>query len=275
MRMDRRRWPANARVAHASLAGRVENLPLAEGEPRRIIRPLVDLCAAPGGARDKQMRIGQAFVQLEIHDGWAFGFDVVDGYVGYLPEEVLGPPNRPTHRVTARLTHIYPAPDIKAREQAVLSFFSELEIVGETGRFVELAGGGFVPAAHVAPLSWVAPDPVAVAESFLGTPYLWGGDSGLGIDCSGLVQVALHAAGRACPRDSDQQESLGQAVEGDPQRGDLLFWKGHVALVADAARLIHANAHHMAVAYEGIGAAVARIEAQGDGQVTAHRRIIP
>lgn len=271
--MDRRTWPANARVAHSSLGGRVEGLRLIEGDRRRITRPLADLCASPGGARDKQMLQGQGFVQLELCDGWAFGFDAMDGYVGYLPEEVLGPDFRPTHRVAARLTHVYEAPDIKAREVAVLSFFSELEVLGETGRFARLAGGGYVPAAHVAPLSRVAPDPVAVAEGFLGTPYLWGGNSGLGIDCSGLVQLAFQATGRACPRDSDMQESLGKPAAPPPNRGDLMFWKGHVAIVADAQRLIHANAHHMAVAYEGIAEAIARIEAQGDGPLTAHRRI--
>jgi cell wall-associated NlpC family hydrolase len=132
---------------------------------------------------------------------------------------------------------------------------------------------GCVPLVHLAPLEVPEADPVVVSERFLGTPYLWGGNSAAGIDCSGLVQAACLACGIACPGDSDMQAALGVAAEGPPRRGDLLFWKGHVALVRDAETLIHANAHHMAVTVEGIEAATARIAAQGHGPVTAHRRL--
>ena len=270
---DPRLTPSNRRVAHVSLEGRAEAEAFVAGESRRVAVPVVDLCRSPGGARDKQMLAGWGFTVLERSGGWAFGFDTADGYVGYLPEPALGPDVAPTHRVTARASHVYGAPDIKARETAALSFFSQVAVTGSDGRFCALAGGGFVPAPHLAPLSWLAGDAVTVAEMFLGTPYLWGGNSAAGIDCSGLVQLALWAAGHDCPRDSDMQMALGVPVEGGIRRGDLLFWAGHVALVVDDARLIHANAHHMAVACEGIEAATARIAAQGDGPVIARRRI--
>jgi cell wall-associated NlpC family hydrolase len=130
-----------------------------------------------------------------------------------------------------------------------------------------------MPAAHLAPVDTFESDPAAVAGMFLGTPYLWGGNTAFGVDCSGLVQAAFTACGLPCPADSDMQMSLGSEVTGALRRGDLLFWKGHVAIVVDEARLIHANAHHMAVAFEGIDAAIARIEAQGDGPVLSRRRI--
>ncbi|WP_300514553.1 C40 family peptidase [Aliiroseovarius sp.] len=271
--MDRRLTPANGRVAFEGMEAPPPGLRLVRGDTMRVAHPVADLCADPNGARDKQMLLGQAFTVLEVHDGWAFGFDPVDGYAGYLPEGAVVAGGAATHRVTARQSHIYLRPDLKSRETACLSFFCELDVTGEVGGFAELAGGGFVPFQHIAPLSHVAGDAVSVAESFLGTPYLWGGNSGSGIDCSGLVQLALRAAGRACPRDSDMQEGLGREMDGTLQRGDLLFWKGHVAMVVDADRIIHANAHHMAVAYEGIEEAISRIETQGDGPVTARRRL--
>lgn len=273
---DRRFLAANERVAHAALEGQVEAPRFAEGELFRCARPWADLCASPGGKRDKQILFGQGVRVLEVHDGWAFGIDAVDDYVGYLPAGALVPNVWPTHRVSSRLTHVYSRHDLKSPEQMSLSYFSELAVIGQEGRFCALAGGGFVPEQHVEPLSWYADDPVVEAEKFLGTPYLWGGNSGTGIDCSGLVQLALYAVGRACPRDSDlQQVSLGQTLPpGTPvQRGDLLFWKGHVAMAVDDETMIHANGHHMAVAYENIAEAIARIKAQGEGGLTAHKRL--
>ena len=267
---DRRFHRANARVGHAGLIEAHPGLRLTEGTTRRVGVPVADLCAAPDGGRDKQMLFGQAFTVLEDHEGWAFGFDPTDGYVGYLPSPSLSEPVTATHRVTARSSHLYTRADIKSADLMALSYGSLLAVTGETGEtgaFVELATGGFVPRQHVAPLGWVAADPVAQAEAFLGTPYLWGGNNGAGIDCSGLVQQALLAAGVPCPRDSDLQSVAWPEITGPAQRGDLVFWKGHVAMMVSDTDMIHANAHHMAVAVEPFAEARARIQAKEFGDV--------
>jgi cell wall-associated NlpC family hydrolase len=273
---DRRTLAANARVAAAELEGHVDAAAFVAGEAASVAVPVADLCAAPGGARDRQLLLGARVRVLERCGGWAFGISEADGYVGYLAEDALGPEVAVTHRVAVPATHLYPAPDLKRRERAWLPFGAGLRVVSASGAFLETSAGDFVPAAHLRPLDAPFDDPVRVAEIFLGVPYLWGGNSSAGIDCSGLVQVACHAAGIACPGDSDQQEAaLGTTLPPGTahRRGDLLFWKGHVAWVADGETLIHANAHAMAVACEPIEAAIARIAAQGEGAVTRHARL--
>ncbi len=273
---DRRALAANGRVAAVELEGLVEAGAFVAGAWARVAVPVADLCAAPGGARDRQLLLGARFRVLERRGGWAFGVAGADGYAGYLAEAALGPEVGVTHRVAVPATHLYPAPDLKRRERAWLPFGAALRVVSASGAFLETSGGDFVPAAHLRPLDAPLDDPVTVAELFLGVPYLWGGNSSAGIDCSGLVQVACHAAGIACPGDSDQQETaLGTTLPPGtpPARGDLLFWPGHVAWVADGDTLIHANAHAMAVAFEPIEAAIARIAAQGEGGVTRHARL--
>ncbi|MFP4303321.1 MAG: NlpC/P60 family protein [Rhodosalinus sp.] len=269
---DRRLTPANGRVAAAHLKGWVAAERYVEGEAATVAVPVADLLVAPDGARDRQLLLGEAVTVYERRNGWAFVQAEKDGYVGYLDAAAVRGAGTPTHRVAARATHVYPAPDMKRREAMALSLGSRLTVTATEGRFAATPLG-FVPVVHLAPLEVPETDPVAVAERLLGTPYLWGGNSADGIDCSGLVQAALLACGIACPGDSDMQAALGAEAEGPPRRGDLLFWKGHVALVRDAGTLIHANAHHMAVSVERIEEATARIAAQGDGPITARRRL--
>lgn len=270
---DRRRLAANGRVAAERLRGQIEAERFVRGEARQVAVPVADLLAAPGGRRERQVLLGARLTVYEARDGWAF-VEATDGYVGYLPEGVLAAPVEVTHRVRARATHLYPEANFKARELDSLSLGSRVRVVAEGERFLE-TDQGFVPRAHVAPLGEFEADPVAVAERLLGTPYLWGGNSAFGIDCSGLVQIGLMACGIACPGDSDMQEAeLGVDLGNRSlRRGDLVFWKGHVAWMADEDRLLHANVHHMAVAYEGLDEALARIERQGDGTVTAMKRL--
>ncbi len=272
---DRRTTPVNARVAAAHLADAPPDRVLVTGEPRMINHPVVDLCREPGGSRDRQLLWGDDVQVYEDRDGWSFVQAGRDGYVGYVPSASLARPQQASHWVCAPACHVYDRPDIKSPDRCGLSLGSRLAVVAEHDRFLQTSLG-YVPRTHLRPLGEWMSDPVSVAAMFLGTPYLWGGNSRFGIDCSGLVQAALRACGQACPGDSDQQErELGQIVTtpDDMRRGDLLFWKGHVAMVADADMLIQATAHHMAVVHEPIRTTIQRIKDQGEGSVTAHKRL--
>ena len=272
--MDRRLTPATPRIAHISLQGRVAAPAFTEGETLRLSQPLADLLRAPGGARERQLLLGESFTVIDREDGHAFGFAVKDGYCGWLPEAALADTPRPSHWVATPATHLYPEPRVQAPELAALSLGARLAVLGTAGKWAETTQG-FVPVSHLRPLGDWLTDPVSVAESLLGTPYLWGGNSRAGIDCSGLAQLAYGACGIGLAGDSDLQEMAGTALDEDAtlQRGDLIFWKGHVAIVVDGETLIHANGHSMSVAYEGIAACIARVEEQETRPVTARRRL--
>ena len=238
--------------------------------------PVADLRKEPGAGRDRQLRHGEDFVVETRRDGHAFGHSVMAGHRGWLAEDALGPGDTPPdrlHSVCARQTHAYALPDLKSPERCALPHLARVAVLRHEGRFAETAMG-WIPVQHLTDA--LETDPVAVAALYLGVPYLWGGNSIWGIDCSGLVHAALTACGTACPSDSGPQErALGETLpEGTPpRRGDLLFWKGHVAWVSDPDTILHANAHAMAVTHEPLRAAIARIEAQGGGPVTRHARM--
>jgi len=221
-----------------------------------------------------QLLFGELFEVLADADGWAFGQARRDGYVGYVASEALGAPGAaPTHTVRALRTYGFSAPSIKAAPIGLYSMNTPVAEEGREGRFVKTAGGWIVEE-HLAALGDDAPDYVAVAERFVGTPYQWGGRESLGLDCSGLVQQALYAAGRASPRDSDQQAAMGEPVEATAlRRGDLVFWRGHVAMLTSPTDIVHANSTHMAVVIEPLAEAVTRTANRGGGEPTGYRRI--
>jgi cell wall-associated NlpC family hydrolase len=267
--------PARPDLAAAHLRGQVEAARFVEGVPRRVSAAVLDLTMSPepGAGVETQVLHGERFTVYEARDdGLAWGQSATDGYVGYVDAAGLGEPGPAGRRVTALWAQVYPRPEVRARTVGELPFMAEVALAREERGFAELAGGGFVAAQHLAP---VAGDAADQAARFLGVPSLWGGRSARGIDCSGLMQLALMAVGVEAPRDSDMQEALlGAALTPDAplRRGDLVFWKGHVGMLRDPETLIHANGHHMAVAIEPLAGAVARIEAAGGGPVTARRR---
>lgn len=269
---DSRMTPARPDLAAKHLEGQVKAARFAEGIEFEVFDPVAPVRRAPShdAALDTEALKGE---RVTIYDrnaeGWAWGQLKSDGYVGWLPDIALVQPrSTPTHRVSALRTFAFPGPSIKLPPTEVLPLGARIEIVKIDGAFAITSQRHYLPAQHVALLDAAETDFVAVAERFVGTPYLWGGRTSLGIDCSGLVQAALAAAGISAPRDSDMQEAaLGHALPPaqwrDLKRGDLIFWKGHVAIVRDNATIIHANAYHMATAIEPTQVAIARIKAAG------------
>jgi cell wall-associated NlpC family hydrolase len=237
--------------------------------------PLTDLKRSETGPRDRQLLLGDRVEVLETTDSHHRVKDA-SGYTGFIDSAATTKSTEATHWVSARLTQAFEAPDFKSQDQHSLSFTATVTALSETEKFIETAFG-YIPKQHVKAIDNRPNDPAEMAATLLGTPYLWGGNSSLGIDCSGLIEAALRATGQPITaRDSgDQQNTLGtpQPQGTAYRKNDLLFWKGHVALVSDPQTILHANAHHMATVYEDIDTAIARIKAQGDGDITAHKRL--
>jgi cell wall-associated NlpC family hydrolase len=280
MNFDPRVTPARADLAAAHLHGKVQADRFVAGVAFEVFDPVAPVRQSPvpdAMLVTEALKGERVTIYDEDGEGWGWGQLHADSYVGWLPMNALRAPGQePTHKVAALRTILFPGRSIKAQPVEGLPLGCRVAVIGEDGQLARLASGGYVPAHHLAPLDAVAPDFVSVAERFLGVPYLWGGKTSLGIDCSGLVQVALTAGGIACPRDSDMQRAIGTAVAlGDPaglRRGDLVFWKGHVGIMRDAATLLHANAFHMAVAAEPLRDAAARA-GETVSEVIAVRRL--
>ncbi len=280
---DPRVTPARADLAAEYLEGKVAAPRYVVGRVYDVIAPQAPLRQAPrpDAPLDTEALKGERVtVYDENEEGWAWGQLATDHYVGWLPRAALAPPGTPpTHKVAALRTFVFPGPSIKLPPAEAFPFGAKLAATRVDDRMAVTETGFYVPTVHLKPVGEHESDFVAVAERFAGAPYLWGGKTVLGLDCSGLVQIALTACGVACPRDTDMQErALGTAVgcssHSEFRRGDLVFWKGHVAIVRDAAHLLHANAFHMAVAIEPTGEAIARIRASGS-DVTSVRRLAP
>jgi cell wall-associated NlpC family hydrolase len=288
---DPRLTPARPDLAAKHLRGKVEAARFVEGRVMEVVAPQAPLrrVPRPDAPLDTEALKGERVTIYDSNaEGWSWGQIAADNYVGWLPSSALAPPGpTPTHKVAVLRSFAFPGPSIKVPPIEALPFGARLAITRVVERMAVTHHDAFVPAIHLRPVEENEPDFVAVAERFVGTPYLWGGKTAFGLDCSGLVQVALSACGIACPRDSDMQEAaLGLAVTKttekgaeqdadksfDLERGDLVFWKGHVAIVRDRESLLHANAHHMAVVIEPIAEAVARIRSLGS-VITSVRRM--
>lgn len=284
--LDRRLNAYRDDLADGRLKDRIAAARYADGEPAHITVPVADLKRHPdrGGPTDSQLLLGEDLCIFDRSDGWCWVQAEADGYVGYVEEKVCAAgAAKPSHRIVAPRTFLYPAADLKHPPLAALSAGSRLAIVDEAETrgmlyyFVE--GGGAVIARHcLTDGEAVTKDYVSIAEGFLETPYLWGGRSGFGIDCSGLVQLSLSLAGMTAPRDSDMQAAgLGEPIGMDAdepalRRGDFIFWSGHVGMMEDTSTLIHASGHTMSVTREPLDEAIARIESQY-GAPSCYRRL--
>jgi len=270
---DKRLTPARSDLAAAHLKDMVDAPRYAEGEKFSVSRGRASLRVRPGddAAQDSELLFGEIFTVYDSAQGWAWGQAANDLYVGYVRQDSLTKPFKAETRVSALMAPVFSAADLKTPVRDFLPLNAAVPALGREGDYVNV-GQGFVHQQHLG--AETQKDFVTIAERFLGAPYVWGGKTAAGLDCSGLIQTALQAVGKAAPRDTDMMEkTLGDAIAlSDVRRGDLVFWKGHMGVMLDKARLLHANAFHMAVAIEPLAEAVARIEKIA-GPVTSIKRL--
>jgi len=269
---DRRLTPANGRVAAMNLAGKVKADAYVTGWRKMVNRAVADLQRSPDGARERQLLLGAEVTVFEDLNGWSF-VQAANRYVGYVLSKHLTDPQDITHFVGTMATHAYTGDDFKSEPAMGLPFGARVSVIDERRDFLETSVG-FVSKKHLRPVDRAFKDPINVAQLHFGVPYLWGGDSTRGIDCSGLISASLTACGIPCPGDSDLQcDVIGTDVQGELQRGDIVFWHGHVGMMVDPETMLHASATPMATVYEPVAKVMARVEAQGHGGPLARRRL--
>jgi len=263
---DHRLIPARPDLAASRLAGKVEAARFADGEMMQLVVDRSGLREAPSpDARlVSEVLFGELFEVFEIREGWAWGQAPRDQYVGYVAAVALAQPGpAPNHKIISPRSFLFPGPDLKLPIEAALPYGALVQITDRRDGYGFVPYLGWISEHNLGPLNAQLSDPVALALRFVETPYLWGGRTAFGCDCSGLVQTVLEAAGMQCPRDADQQQARFAEATGPRQRGDLVFWQGHVGMMVDGVQLVHANAYHMAVQVEPLADTIARYEAKG------------
>jgi len=281
MAKDPRLTPARSDLAAEHLRGEIMAEKYVSGEVYQIIERAAPVRQKPrpDAVLVTEALFGETVTVYEQSEGWAWGQLNSDDYVGYLPLHTLSPHlSQPTHRVSVLRTYVYPEPDIKSPPSDLLSLNSQVCVVDTGDGFSQLNTGGFIYTAHILAAGEFDNDYVSVAEKFPGTPYLWGGKTSLGLDCSGLVQVSFAACGKLVRRDSDMmQEQLGDEIAltsdlSGLKRGDLIFWQGHIAIMCDDKTIVHSNGYHMATVIEPLERARKRISYLY-GEITAIKRL--
>ena len=274
--MDPRVTPANETVACSTLKGKIKHANFVEAKNYQVNVPFVDLLGSPDGKRNRQLIYGSKVKYFSAAKGWAFIQNTYDNYVGYVPESTIASETQKTHIVTAPLAHVFMEPNIKSKNIEILPLAARVsgEMIGNGFSETEL---GWISVSQLKRKTELSKDPVEVSKLLQNAPYLWGGNTTLGIDCSGLIQISLLLCGIDCPGDSDQQmNTLGQNIDiGSPRKkGDIIFWKGHVAWALNERQILHANAYHMATVIEEANEAIERIKKQDNNSVIAHKRLI-
>ena len=274
--MDPRVTPANETVACSTLKGKIKHANFVEAKNYQVNVPFVDLLGSPDGKRNRQLIYGSKVKYFSAAKGWAFIQNTYDNYVGYVPESTIASETQKTHIVTAPLAHVFMEPNIKSKNIEILPLAARVsgEVIENGFLETEL---GWISVSQLKRKTELSKDPVEVSKLLQNAPYLWGGNTILGIDCSGLIQISLLLCGIDCPGDSDQQmNTLGQNIDiGSPRKkGDIIFWKGHVAWALNERQILHANAYHMATVIEEANEAIERIKKQDNNSVIAHKRLI-
>ena len=274
--MDPRLTPANEIVACSTLKGKINHSNFVKARNYQVNVPFIDLLCSPDGKRNRQLIYGSKVKYFSAAKGWAFIQNTYDNYVGYVPESTIALETQKTHIVTVPLAHVFMEPNIKSKNIEILPLAARVSGGVIENGFLEIELG-WISVSQLKRKTELSKDPVEVSKLLQNAPYLWGGNTTLGIDCSGLIQISLLLCGIDCPGDSDQQmNTLGQDIDiGSPRKkGDILFWKGHVAWVVNERQILHANAYHMTTVIEEANEAIERIKKQDNNNLIAHKRLI-